>query len=198
MPHIHQHHTIYFPVRVVRWMEKNVRPSLSEMCTTALQNLGKMVHICTLAALKWEQMSAWFATKNSMAVFQVSYILSFFIITARAHCAIFLFDLRRHSSWKVSLADPTQNIIFWSNFPADVEIDYAGGKIHPLTMTLRQDLHIARSSLPPSQGSCAAFGGAGAPSLLRGPGEDNTMISVRLLKRRALEVIIHLFLSQDV
>lgn len=66
--------------------------------------------------------------------------------------------------------------------PSDVEIDYAGGKLRPLSMTLRRDMHIAKSSLPPSEGSCAAFGAGGAPSLLRGIGEDNTMIAVRSLR----------------
>ncbi|XP_063593453.1 axotactin-like isoform X3 [Penaeus indicus] len=61
---------------------------------------------------------------------------------------------------------------------SNVEIDYAGGKLRPLSMTLKRDMHIAKSSLPPSEGSCAAFGAGGAPSLLRGIGEDNTMIAV--------------------
>ncbi|ROT84337.1 Neurexin-4 [Penaeus vannamei] len=61
---------------------------------------------------------------------------------------------------------------------SNVEIDYAGGKLRPLAMTLRRDMHIAKSSLPPSEGSCAAFGAGGAPSLLRGIGEDNTVIAV--------------------
>ncbi|XP_069996175.1 axotactin-like isoform X4 [Penaeus vannamei] len=61
---------------------------------------------------------------------------------------------------------------------SNVEINYAGGKLRPLAMTLRRDMHIAKSSLPPSEGSCAAFGAGGAPSLLRGIGEDNTMIAV--------------------
>lgn len=93
-------------------------------------------------------------------------------------------DFWRHSRSKNSLADPTQIIIFCSDFSTDVEIDYAGGKLRPLSMTLRRDMHIAKSSLPPSEGSCAAFGAGGAPSLLRGIGEDNTMIAVRCLRSR--------------
>lgn len=93
-------------------------------------------------------------------------------------------DFWRHSRSKNSLADPTQIIIFCSDFSTDVEIDYAGGKLRPLAMTLRRDMHIAKSSLPPSEGSCAAFGAGGAPSLLRGIGEDNTVIAVRCLRSR--------------